>query len=132
MIRTGCATCRCAWRCGGFTPLPILLRPRQEAAPNPIPNPNPNPDPNQVRRLYSSAIAKKHVFPPECELTLRVWQLHVLTQIELFTDDSFQFTKVSVRGGVRVRDRVRVMGLEFGLGLGLGLGFGFGLGIGLG
>ena len=56
-----------------------------------------------MRRLYSSAIAKKHVFPPECELTLRVWQLHVLTQIELFTDDSFQFTKVSVRGGVRVR-----------------------------
>ena len=47
-----------------------------------------------MRRLYSSAIAKKHVFPPECELTLRVWQLHVLTQIELFTDDSFQFTKV--------------------------------------
>ena len=41
-----------------------------------------------MRRLYSSAIAKKHVFPPECELTLRVWQLHVLTQIELFTDDS--------------------------------------------
>lgn len=48
-----------------------------------------------VRRLYSSAIAKKHVFPPECELTLRVWQLHVLTQIELFTDDSFQFTKAA-------------------------------------
>ena len=35
-----------------------------------------------VRKLYSSAIAKKHLFPPECELTLRVWKLRVLTQIE--------------------------------------------------
>jgi hypothetical protein len=48
-----------------------------------------------VRRLYSAAIAKKHFFPAECELTLRVWQLRVLTQIELFTDDSFQFTKAA-------------------------------------
>ena len=35
------------------------------------------------------------MFPPECELQLRVWQLHVLTQIELFTDDNFQFSRAA-------------------------------------
>lgn len=48
-----------------------------------------------MRRLFSSALDKRHLFPPECELTLRVWKLRVLTQIELFTDDGFQFTRAA-------------------------------------
>jgi hypothetical protein len=39
--------------------------------------------------------SRRHMFPPECELQLRVWQLHVLTQIELFTDDNFQFSRAA-------------------------------------
>lgn len=46
-----------------------------------------------VRKLYNAAIEKRHLFPEECQLQLRVWRLHVLTQIELFTDDNFQFSR---------------------------------------
>tara|TARA_B110001452_G_scaffold253084_1_gene243442 strand:+ start:24 stop:1229 length:1206 start_codon:yes stop_codon:yes gene_type:complete len=46
-----------------------------------------------VRKLYGAAIERRHLFPEECQLQLRVWRLHLLTQIELFTDDNFQFSR---------------------------------------
>jgi len=44
------------------------------------------------RRLYAVAVARGGVFPPHLQQQLRLWQLRVLTQIELFTSDTERFT----------------------------------------
>uniref|UniRef100_A0A7S2I5J5 Uncharacterized protein n=1 Tax=Haptolina brevifila TaxID=156173 RepID=A0A7S2I5J5_9EUKA len=47
------------------------------------------------RKLYNAAITRAALFPESAQPTLRIWQLQVLTQIELYTDDTFQFNRAA-------------------------------------
>ena len=54
-------------------------------------------------KLYGAAVAKAHLFPPEAQLAIRRWELQVLAQLELCTDDTFIFNRAAkaVRDGLR-------------------------------
>ncbi len=43
------------------------------------------------KRLYGAAVASASLFPASAQLALRRWSIHVLCQLELHTDDSFEF-----------------------------------------
>mmetsp|Transcript_41970 Transcript_41970/g.98370 ORF Transcript_41970/g.98370 Transcript_41970/m.98370 type:complete len:290 (+) Transcript_41970:70-939(+) len=43
------------------------------------------------RRLYGAAIARLELFPPNAQPMLKLWELRVLTQIDLFTADQHRF-----------------------------------------
>jgi len=43
------------------------------------------------RRLYSAALSREALFGAEERATLEVWRLRVLTQMDLVTDDTYQF-----------------------------------------
>ena len=47
------------------------------------------------RKLFSAAIARASLFPPSKQWRLRLWELHVITQIDLYTDDTFQFNRAA-------------------------------------
>ena len=47
------------------------------------------------RKLYNSALTKAPIFPDAAQPTLRRWKLQVLTQIDLYTDDTFQFNRAA-------------------------------------
>ena len=47
------------------------------------------------RKLYAAAISRASLFPASAQPELKRWQLLVLTQIDLHTDDSFQFNKAA-------------------------------------
>jgi uncharacterized membrane protein YgcG len=47
------------------------------------------------RKLYSAALARSSVFPASAQPILTRWRLQVLTQIDLHTDDSYQFARAA-------------------------------------
>ncbi|KAL1500647.1 hypothetical protein AB1Y20_013295 [Prymnesium parvum] len=47
------------------------------------------------KKLYSAAIASAHLFPPEAQPTLKLWEVHVIAHIDLHTDDSYQFSRAA-------------------------------------
>jgi len=47
------------------------------------------------RKLFTSAISKASLFPEAAQPTLRLWELQVLAQIDIFTDDSYQFNRAA-------------------------------------
>ena len=47
------------------------------------------------RKLYSAAISRASLFPSSAALALRVWELQVLAQVDLYTDDTFQFNRAA-------------------------------------
>jgi|EP00900_Chrysochromulina_parva_P010961 hypothetical protein len=47
------------------------------------------------RKLYAAAISRASLFSASAQQELKRWQLLVLTQIDLHTDDSFQFNKAA-------------------------------------
>ena len=49
------------------------------------------------RQLYSSAIGKAALFPQAAQPRLKLWEVQVLAQIELFTDDTYQFDRAAKR-----------------------------------
>ena len=49
------------------------------------------------RRLYAAAVARASLFPASCAPTLRRWEVQVLAQADLHTDDSFQFNAAAKR-----------------------------------
>ena len=56
--------------------------------------------PHCMRRSYlpsccSAAIASPHLFPPETRATLKRWEVQVLANIDLHTDDSYQFSRAA-------------------------------------
>lgn len=54
------------------------------------------------RKLFSAAMGKASLFPAWAQPTLQLWEISVLTQLDLFTDDSFQFN----RAAKRIRDEL--------------------------
>jgi len=54
------------------------------------------------RKLYAAAIARAALFPPSAQPLLRQWEVQVLTQIDLHTDDTYQFN----RAAKEVRERL--------------------------
>lgn len=54
------------------------------------------------RKLYAAAIERAALFPEDVQLTLKHWEVQVLLQIELHTDDTFQFN----RAAKQVRERL--------------------------
>lgn len=54
----------------------------------------------------SAAVARAHLFPESAQPALKRWEVRVLAQIDLHTDDSFQFNKAAkvVREMAWVRD----------------------------
>jgi hypothetical protein len=57
------------------------------------------------RKLFTAACNRTHLFPPNRRPVLEVWRVRVLLQLDLYTDDTFQFS-----GTVR-RLRERLEGL---------------------
>ena len=49
------------------------------------------------RKLFRAAVTRAHLFPESAQLQLRVWEVHVLAQADLFTDDTFQFNHAAKR-----------------------------------
>ena len=47
------------------------------------------------KRLYRCACDHAELFPPSHRATLRLWSVRVLAQLDLFTDDTFQFSRAS-------------------------------------
>jgi len=47
------------------------------------------------KKLYGAAMLKSHLFSPAAQRGLKLWAVHVLAQIELFTDDTFQFNRAA-------------------------------------
>ena len=47
------------------------------------------------KKLFGAAIASPELFPPEARPVLKLWELHVLAQIDLYTDDSYQFSRAA-------------------------------------
>ena len=45
------------------------------------------------RRLFTAACSREAIFPPELRPTLELWRVRVLVQLELYTDDTFQFSR---------------------------------------
>jgi len=54
------------------------------------------------RRLYSTAVDRAALFPPAARPTLELWGVQVLVQLDLYTDDTFQFSR-AVR---QIRERL--------------------------
>jgi len=54
------------------------------------------------RKLYAAAVARTALFPPSAQPILKHWEAQVLTQIDLHTDDTFQFN----RAAKEVRERL--------------------------
>ena len=44
-----------------------------------------------IRKLYKAAVLRTSLFPSACAPTLRRWEVQVLAQADLFTDDTYQF-----------------------------------------
>jgi len=55
------------------------------------------------KKLYAAAIGAPQLFPPEAQPTLKLWEVQVLAQIDLHTDDSYQFSRAAkqVREGLK-------------------------------
>ena len=49
------------------------------------------------RKLFSAAMGKASLFPAWAQPTLQLWEISVLAQLDLFTDDSFQFNRAAKR-----------------------------------
>ena len=47
------------------------------------------------RKLFSAAIARASLFPTPSQHQLKLWELQVLAQLDLHTDDSFQFARAA-------------------------------------
>eukprot|EP00308_Calcidiscus_leptoporus_P021846 CAMPEP_0119360326 /NCGR_PEP_ID=MMETSP1334-20130426/7967_1 /TAXON_ID=127549 /ORGANISM="Calcidiscus leptoporus, Strain RCC1130" /LENGTH=366 /DNA_ID=CAMNT_0007375151 /DNA_START=13 /DNA_END=1113 /DNA_ORIENTATION=+ len=47
------------------------------------------------RRLYTAACDREDLFPPSAAQTLQLWRVHVLLQLDLYTDDNFQFSRAA-------------------------------------
>jgi hypothetical protein len=47
------------------------------------------------RKLFTAALAKSALFPERAQPTLKLWRLSVLAQLDLFTDDSYQFNRAA-------------------------------------
>ena len=46
-------------------------------------------------KLYSAAVARAALFPEEKRPLLKLWEVQVLAQAELYTDDSYQFSRAA-------------------------------------
>ena len=47
------------------------------------------------RKLFSAAIARAALFPAAAQAQLKLWEMLVLVQIDLHTDDTFQFNRAA-------------------------------------
>ena len=47
------------------------------------------------RKLFQAAIHRSHLFPDDCQPMLKLWEVQVLSQVDLHTDDTFQFNRAA-------------------------------------